>query len=551
MGSSSYFLSSEKSSSFLNFAIPSQKLQYFALLCLWILPCFAVNIADMSLEEKVGQILMVHFHGEDVNEEAQVLIQDIKVGGIIYYNWSNGLTSAEQVSKLSVDLQKLAQATTHSIPLLIATDQEMGLVTRLAQGFTIFPGNKALAMANDPELAEKAAFCMGQQLKAVGINMNLAPVVDVNCNPKNPVIGIRSFGSDPHLVALFGEKMVAGFSKAGIITTLKHFPGHGDVEVDSHDNLPIIHKSLEELEQVEFIPFRYLASYADAIMTAHLKVPALDPDHCATLSKKTHSFLREHIGFQGLIISDSLVMEGVLKESLSIEEAAIETLKAGCDMLILGGKQLIGAHASLELIGSDIARIHEAIVCAVKSGLISESRLDEAVQKILNLKKRLPHSVDTDLTSINTDEDKNLALHIATSALKINQKTSLTLLDKKVLIVAPSLVKDSLYQTSLAKIGKETELFFFKDLSPLSSDQETIEQLAVSAEAFLICSYNAWKNPSQIALIQSLLKLEKPTILLILRDSLDEELFSQADLIVNTFSPTAPAFQAVFEYLAL
>jgi len=345
-------------------------------------------LQDLSLEEKVGQLLMVHFHGEMVNEEARILVQETKVGGIIYYNWSNGLHSPEQVRSLSLDLQRLAQGNEVSIPLLIATDQEGGAVTRLQSGFTKFPGNRALGETGDLDLAEEVAFVMGKELQAVGVNMNLAPVVDVDSNPRNPVIGVRSFGEDPEKVALLGEKFIKGFKQANVIATLKHFPGYGDVDIDPHEDLPVLHKSKEELERVELFPFKKLSSSTEAIMTAHILVPALDEQNCSTLSEKTLAYLRDTIGFQGVIVADSLVMEGVLKKCHSVEEASIAALNAGCDLLILGGKLLIGERRGFELGLSDIQRVHRSIIQAVRSGQILEVRLNEAVARILELKRR-------------------------------------------------------------------------------------------------------------------------------------------------------------------
>ncbi len=203
----------------------------------------------------------------------------------------------------------------------------------------------------------------------------------------------------------------------------------------------------------------------------------------------------------------------------------------------------------LELTLSDIQRIHAAIVQAVKSGRISQTRIDEAVQKILTLKERCTNSVDFNISSINTEEDQKLALDIASRALKVTQKKSITLDDKKLLILAPLLIKESLDQTSLLKLGKETDVFFFNSLFRSTADREKSEQLAQAADVLLFCCYNAWKNPSQIALVQSLLDSGKPVILLVERDSLDAALFPQADMIFTTFSPTVPSIQAVCNQL--
>lgn len=511
--------------------------------------CFAsYSVKEMSLEEKVGQLLMTQFHGEDANEDARLLIQEVKVGGIIYYNWSNGLHSPSQVQALSAGLQKLA----HPIPLLIAVDQEGGVVARLNQGFTRFPGNKALGETSDPSLAKEAAFMTGIELQAVGVNMNLAPVVDINSNPRNPVIGVRSFGESPETVLVFGEQALNGYKEAGVIATLKHFPGHGDTATDSHEDLPIVHKSKEELEQMELLPFAKLAASADAIMTAHIIMPAFDQDSCSTLSEKTLGYLRDTLGFEGVIVSDSLVMEGVLKKCQTVDEAAIRALNAGCDLLILGGRLLSGERAGFELTVSDVKRIHRSIIEAVKDGRLSEERINQAAQKILDLKNRYLASAKEANPPIDLSQVVNLEAHnavakkIASMALKtLKNEPVPSLHDKTISVFAPQLLQDSLDQTTLLKATS----CYFKGLSPTEDEIEAAKQAATTADVIFICSYNAWKNPSQITLIQALLDLKKPTVLVVTRDPLDALLFPQANLVFKTFSPTPLSIQAVCESL--
>jgi len=332
-------------------------------------------IQEMSLEEKVGQLLMVHFYGEEANAEAKALIQETQVGGIIYYNWSNALTSPSQVGSLSCGLQALAQETCLQIPLLIAVDQEGGPVARLRNGFTQFPSQRVVGMTGDPEVAESIAWVVGEELRAVGINMNLTPVVDVSI--PDSVMQERSFGSDPESVASFGKAALRGYQRACILATLKHFPGYGSVKNDPHYAEAVVSKSMEELRG-DLLPFKELASCADAIMVAHTRVAALDPDNCSTLSKKTLDYLKEEVGFKGLIVSDSLVMKSVLQSSLA--DVAIQAFNAGCDLLLLGGK--------VDDQEEDIPRVHQALVEAVKNGTISEERLDASVKKILTTKER-------------------------------------------------------------------------------------------------------------------------------------------------------------------
>lgn len=343
------------------------------------------RVTEMTVEEKVGQILMVFFKGEEVNEEARTLIEKAHVGSIIYYKWANGLHNPEQVLNLSQSLQKLASEQPHAIPLLIATDQEGGPVSRL--NFTKYPSNQELAKNNQPELATLCASTIGYELESIGINMNLAPVVDVNSDPNKPGMGVRSFGSSPERVAEFGKCALDGYDHAHIIATLKHFPGYGEATVDPHLELAVVNKSREELEKVELFPFKKLAPFAKAIMTAHVLMPALDPTHCATLSSKiVEGILRKEWRYEGIVLTDSLVMQGILNSCESVEEAAVQAFLAGHDILLFGGK-LLQQKDNRDLTAADILRIHQYLVQAMRSGRISEARLNQSVERILSLKK--------------------------------------------------------------------------------------------------------------------------------------------------------------------
>jgi beta-N-acetylhexosaminidase len=348
------------------------------------------DVNALSLEEKVGQVLMVHFHGEEANQDAQILIQQMHVGAFIYYNWCNGLHHPDQIKKLSEGLQKLTLETRYQIPLLIAVDQEGGEVSRLQNGFTKFPCNGVVGDSEDPNLAYKIALTMGSEMRAVGINMNLAPVVDVkNPQDNNSKMSKRSYSAFPEFVVSFAAEALRGYKEAKIFSVLKHFPGHGDVAVDSHFELPILNKAVIDIENIDLYPFEKLHMMTDAIMVGHIKVPVWDEDHCATLSKIILTdILRNKIGFQGVIISDSLVMQGVLLQTGTVEEAAIQALQAGCDLLILGG-MLLNGNTKTELSVQDIMRVYQSILEAVRCGRIPEGRLNDAVSRVLTLKTRL------------------------------------------------------------------------------------------------------------------------------------------------------------------
>jgi beta-N-acetylhexosaminidase len=520
----------------------------FILFCFFSLPCLALlSSKDLTLEEKVGQILIVHFHGDTLTPDANTLIKTLHVGGIIYYTWANGLTSPSQVSHLSASLQHLAK-----IPLLICTDQEGGPLNRLSQGFTLLPSNKAVGMTGNPLLAEECAFAIGQELLSVGINMNLAPVVDINSHPRNPIIGVRSFGSTPEIVTQFGEKALKGYHKAGLITSLKHFPGHGDVSVDSHEELPILNKTLEALKAHELLPFASLAKDSDTIMTAHIKVPALDPLHCATLSKPILTLLRQEVGFKGVILSDSLIMKALFTEHSSIEQIAIHAFNAGCDMLILGGKLFLESDPHDELTLQDVVRIHQSLIQAVKQGVISEARLNEAVDRILALKSTYLLSPLHKKELISFSEHEDLANTVAAAALRMEKYSlpySLSVKDSTITIYAPTIVKKALQTSSFltSHPSLSTALFTFSELT--EEENKNALQLAKASDLLLFFSYNAWKSPPQQMLIQELLNIKKPFILVALRDPLDIELFPSSDVLMTTFDPTPCSIKAVYNCL--
>jgi beta-N-acetylhexosaminidase len=235
-------------------------------------------------------------------------------------------------------------------------------------------------------------------------------------------------------------------------------------------------------------------------------------------------------------------MQGVLKKCGSVDEAAIQALNAGCDILMFGGRQLID-NSNTELTVSDIRRIHDSLVEAVKSGRISEERLNQAVEKVLQLKNKYLSKPAQEIV-VKTAEHEALSNKIAALALKVIKNEPVSLSQKKVAVFAPQAIQGSVQQTSLVKTGKETSAFFFESLNPSESDRAAIKEYAKSADVIVFCSYNSWKNAAQASVINSLLDLDKPVILFAVRDPQDAILYPKASVILTTFSPTAPAIQA-------
>ncbi|HEX5566498.1 MAG TPA: glycoside hydrolase family 3 N-terminal domain-containing protein, partial [Streptomyces sp.] len=345
----------------------------------------------MSLEEKVGQLFVVEVHGQSADTPAAgnralygvdtpaEVIAKYHAGGVIYFDARRGpdnVREPRQIARLSNGLQRAACSTGARVPLLISIDQEGGsLVYRLTEPATLLPGNMALAASRSEADARRSAEIIARELAALGINQNYAPVADVNINPANPVIGIRSFGSDPALCSALVDAAVSGHHAGGTASAAKHFPGHGDTDTDSHTGLPEIPHTRAELDRIDLPPFRAaIARGVDTIMTAHIVVPALDPTGVpATMSRPiVTGLLREELGFDGLIVTDALDMQGASGQ-FPEDVAPVQALLAGCDQLVLAPKM-------------DIA--YNAVLDAVRSGRIPASRLDSAVERVLAHKIR-------------------------------------------------------------------------------------------------------------------------------------------------------------------
>ena len=346
------------------------------------------TIRRMTLEQKVGQLMTGYAYGATaetadarnvalygVATPAEV-VRDFHLGGVVYFAWTGSVADPQQIAGLSNGLQQAALGSGAGVPLLISTDQEQGVVTRFGPPATPFPGSMALGAGRSEDDARLAAAITGRELAAVGINQDFAPVADVNVNPLNPVIGVRSFSSDPDLVAELVGAQVAGYQlDAGVVACAKHFPGHGDTATDSHTALPSIDHTRAEWEDVDAPPFlAAIAAEVDCIMTAHILVPSLDPSgDPATLSAPIMTgVLRGELGYRGVIVTDSLEMAGV-RQKYGDAEVAVRAIEAGADVLLMPAQPIVARQALLD---------------AVASGRLTERRLDESLERVLALKRR-------------------------------------------------------------------------------------------------------------------------------------------------------------------
>lgn len=350
----------------------------------------------LTLEEKVGQLLLLGFGGTQMDDTIATFLDEMKPGGVALFG--RNLETSEQTIRLIRDVRAHDPAghvevtasapggrsrTVRGVPMFVAVDQEGGNVVRLKKDATILPSAMALGAAADPELARRAGASLGRDLKLLGFNMNLAPVLDVNSNPANPVIGIRSFGESPEAVAELGVAFIEGMQSEGVLAVAKHFPGHGDTDADSHYHLPVLTHDKQRLDEVELLPFaRAFAEGLDAIMTAHIALPTLaaggdgESDLPATVNPRVlTSLLRDELGYDGLVMTDGLEMQGIVQRFGS-GEAAVRAVLAGADVVMV----LWFPEKKRE--------VRDALLAAAHSGRIPAWRLDQAVRRVLVAKAR-------------------------------------------------------------------------------------------------------------------------------------------------------------------
>jgi beta-N-acetylhexosaminidase len=391
-------------------------------------------IDRMTLEQKVGQLFVMRVYGHSATDpdpadvaanqseigvsNAAELIAKYHVGGIIYFAWAHNTRDPHQIADLSNGIQRSSR-----VPLLVATDQEHGAVARIGSPATLFPGGMALGADGRRADARTAGRIAGAELAAMGVNQDYAPDADVNVNPANPVIGVRSLGGDPQAVAALVAAQVRGYQEAGVAATAKHFPGHGDTGTDSHYALPVITHSLDEWRRIDAPPFQAaIAAGIDSIMTAHILVPALDDSgDPATLSRPILTgILREELGYDGVVVTDSLGMAGV-RQKYGDDRVPVLALKAGADQLL--NPPVL-----------DVA--WNAVLDAVRSGELTEERIDASLIRILGLKARRGLLHDPYVAHAEVDRVVGAPSHLA-AAERITDRTVTLLVNQGGLLPLP------------------------------------------------------------------------------------------------------------------
>lgn len=450
---------------------------------------------------KTGQRFVAGFHGTTIPEDFQELVRKHKVGNVILFK--RNVESVQQLKKLCDDLQELIMQET-GLPAFITIDQEGGAVTRIPEECPIVPGTMALASTGNVENAYRSGVITGRELNAIGVNFDLAPVMDTNSNPRNPVIGARSFGDQPETVANYGSAMIRGLEE-NVISCAKHFPGHGDTEVDSHLGLPVVDKSIEELEACELIPFKAaVEAGVSAIMTTHILFPQIEKNNVpATMSKTImQEVLRGKLGFKGLIISDCMMMQAIAQFYGTVP-GALSAIDAGVDLICI-------CH--------DPALTGEACANAVLKA--EPEMMDACVERIVAAKEallkraRLPISAATDPADLVSVQEQRAAAVCMVGAEEVPAIGS-----------QPFFAGCFPFHTSqavdqLSRFTGFTE-YMQKELggtaltTPVQPENEDIANAVAAAKdasGIVLCTYNAHIRRSQVTLMQELARLGKPMV---------------------------------------
>lgn len=329
------------------------------------------KVKSMSLEEKIGQLMIVGFDGITINDRVIAFIEEIKVGGFILF--ARNIVDENQTLDL---LNQLKEANSNNdIPLFLSIDEEGGTVSRLPKSFLQLPGAMTVGNKNNRDISYDFGMILGKRVKSLGFNIDFAPVLDINSNPNNPVIGNRAFGTTIDPVVSSGIEVMRGIRDSEVIPVGKHFPGHGDTNVDSHINLPTVDKTIEELMSFELIPFKEaIGENMEMLMIAHILYPRIDERYPATMSPKIiQEVLRDDLSYDGVVVSDDMTMGAIVK-NFSLEDGVLSFLKSGGDMALI-------CH------GEDNPKlVFERIKTAVEAGELTEEEINRKVYRILKLK---------------------------------------------------------------------------------------------------------------------------------------------------------------------
>ena len=536
-------------------------------------------LAGMSTEQKLAQMMIVTLRAGDNTKSVTKLstayaklLKKYDFGGVILFG--GNIVDTEQTVTLIHDIQAAAVKSKPGIPMFICVDQEGGMVNRVSFG-TTGSGNMALAATGDVALTEESADILGQEIRALGFNMDFAPVADVNNNPENPVIGVRSFSDDPQLVSQHVTAFQKGLKKNGICATLKHFPGHGNVGEDSHTHLPSSNLTLEELRNCELLPFQAgIDAGAEMIMTAHIQYPEIERGTYvsiqdgkkvylpATLSRTIITgLLREEMGFEGVVVTDAMEMDAIASH-FDPTDAAVLAINADVDMLLCAVN--IYQDEEIDLLPAADAYM-KRLLARVEAGEISKEELNNSVSRILKLKiesgimdqtysEPLEKQIDRAKAVVGSAEHHTREWEIAQRGMTLlkNENTMLPLDGKsgrKTLILIPTETRRPTVEYAINRLESEDLLdastvtvLCYSELSP--EDEELKKALKTSSQV-LILSQSTEQNPLLCEVIRQVHKSKDGHVaLLSLNLPYDAASYEDADAILCAYNPYGSAHDA-------
>lgn len=492
---------------------------------------------EMTVRQMLGQKLIFGFHGTALSEEFKSLIREYKIGNVILFR--RNVESADQLRCLCGEIQELILEVT-GYPAFIVIDQEGGMVTRLPADAVTVPSAMAIGATGDPENARKAAEITIRQLQGLGVNFNMAPVLDVNSNPANPVIGIRSISDDPQKVANYGEAAVRAYENTGVFCCGKHFPGHGDTNVDSHLGLPKIEKTVEELEQTELVPFRRcIAAGIPAIMSSHILFPNIEKENIPGTMSRTiiTDLLKKRLGFRGLVFSDCLEMAAIQKY-YGTANGAVAAIKAGVDLAEIS--------ASINLMWDAAKAVNEA----VDRGEFDMEEIRESVEKILVVKKTM--MVQPNPSACNRPEDLQTVENMIRKAITHCSGT-VPVLDENTFFCGCSDYRASLVGNSngavlsfpehmAAVFGGEAAV---TSRNPEEAEIRTVAETASRYNRIVLGTSNAHLFRGQLALAEALAATGKELTIVALRNPYDIPLLPDCACSIAAYDYSLPCFQAL------
>ncbi len=496
----------------------------------------------LTLEEKIGQMLVVGFHGHEPPRHILDWLREGRVGGVILF--ARNIDTPRQVADLTDKLHRASRRT-----ILVAIDQEGGVVARLREGFTESPGAMALGAADDAKLTEEVSTVLAAEMLALGVNWTLAPAIDLTHNIHNPSVGVRSLGSDPLHVRRHALAQVRGFQETGVAATAKHFPGKANTPVDPHVELPVIDGPLDDMWETDLVPFRAVCDAGvAAVMITHVQFKALEPVYPSTLSPAViQGLLRRDMGYRGLVTADCMEMKAVT-DAYGPGESAVQAATAGANLVLFSHTREYQEAA------------YDALLDAARTGRLPMEKVDHSVERINEVKERFTSDGWPPLTVIRQRsylEAVERASRAGTVLLRVTPSLLPLLPEARVTVIefASSLEKEAVEQ------GKETA--FVKHLrdrhliveavamdpsTPTEGQLEQAQRLAEAAETLVLATRNAHLYPAQLEAANSLLAAGKPCILVCLRNPYDAGALD-ADAVLLTLGDAAPSLEAAAEAL--